>query len=60
MFLEKLVSFRMESFRKNQLEKIFQKKPFRNDFLSQLGVSFDSSRATAAQAATVEHESDRP
>jgi hypothetical protein len=26
----------------------------------QLGVSFDSSRATAAQAATVEHESDRP
>jgi hypothetical protein len=25
-----------------------------------LGVSFDSSRATAAQAATVEHESDRP
>jgi hypothetical protein len=27
---------------------------------SQLGVLFDSSCATAAQAATVEHESDRP
>jgi hypothetical protein len=27
---------------------------------SQLGVIFDSSCATAAQAATIEHESDRP
>jgi hypothetical protein len=29
-------------------------------FLVELGVSFDSSCATAAQAATVEHESDWP
>jgi hypothetical protein len=28
--------------------------------LFELGVIFDSSGATAAQAATVEHESDRP
>jgi hypothetical protein len=28
--------------------------------IEQLGVLFDSSCATAAQAATVEHESDRP
>jgi hypothetical protein len=36
MFLAKLVSFIMKSFRRNHSEKILQKKPFRNDFLSQL------------------------
>jgi hypothetical protein len=32
----------------------------KSDSFPQLGVLFDSSCATAAQAATVEHESDRP
>jgi hypothetical protein len=61
MHTQKILARLLSSPRSYSLPKSTTYTVVKSQFLGlQLGVIFDSSCATAAQAATVEHESDRP